>query len=540
MNINDIKKLSREELVELIENLNNRYDLDKPDVDIRLADFRTMVESAYDIIFTIDKDRRIQYTNKAWREAFPTRSSEPGKVYTDYLHEIELERGNMVVDSVLKNGQVFNNELLKIYENGKPYYFVTNFSPIYTKNDEIVGLIAIMRNYTEQYQIQRKLKENSKILEEKVKEQIKQAEELRNLRDLNEEIINNAPIGMFMVDPSGIVINENPKLSEIMVREPNSLVGVNVIAYSGFIEAGFTSLFEQAVATKKTTRINEAIYIPMSGMTELVVNVTFDPILSRNGVVEKVLVMFEDVTEEVKIRHRISRTEKMIELGMLASGVASELKNHINNMVMDLNFVDTNVDEYSPAVEYIDSLKKELERIKNISEQLLSLAVIDERDKELCELNKMVTGHPVDVMINRLKKDGYDVQVKLPEDSPEVMATPGQIQQLLLQFLENAEDAIDPTGKITIEVDSAATEEGPYAVMTISDDGVGIPEENLKKVFQPFFTTKGKKGTGLGLMIVMNIISNLGGTIGVKTKPGEGTSIRVVLPQVIKKGGLTV
>lgn len=534
MNIDDLKKLGKEELLELIENLQKRYEFDLNSPEIKAIDFRTMVESAYDIVFTIDKDRRIQYTNKAWKDAFPTRDSSPGRVYTEYLHEIELERGNMVVDSVLKNGQVFRNELLKIYENGKPYYFVTNFSPIYDKNEEIVGLIAIMRNYTEQYQIQRKLKENSKILEEKVKEQIKQAEELRNLRDLNEEIINNAPIGMFMVDPSGIVISENPRLSEIMVREPNALVGMNIIKYSGFIESGFTALFEQAVATKKTTKINEVKYIPVSGMKELVVNVTFDPIIARNGIVEKMLVMFEDVTEEVRIRHKISRTEKMTELGMLASGVASELKNHVNNMAMDLNFVDTNVDEHSPAEEYIDSLKKELERIKNISEQLLSLAVIDERDKETCELNKIVTGHPVDVFINRLRKEGYNVGVKLPDMSPEVMATQGQIQQLLLQFLENAEDAVDPTGRISIEVDSVKAEDCSYAVLTVSDDGMGIPEENIKKVFQPFFTTKGKKGTGLGLMIAMNIISNLGGTIGIKTKPGEGTSIRVVLPQIKK------
>lgn len=534
MNTNDLKKLSREELIEHIENLYKRYEFDPAAPDAKAIDFRTMVESAYDIIFMIDKECRIQYTNKAWKEIFTSRDSTLGRVYTDYLHEIEIERGNMVVDSVLKNGQIFDNELLKIYENGKPYYFVTNFSPIYEKNGEISGLIAIMRNYTEQYQIQRKLKENSRILEEKVKEQIKQAEELRNLRDLNEEIINNAPIGMFMVDPSGIVINENPMLSEIMVREPNSLIGVNIIKYSGFIESGFTLLFEQAVTTKKTMKSNEVRYIPISGMRELVVNVTFDPILSRTGIVEKVLIMIEDVTEEVRIRNKISRTEKMTELGMLASGVASELKNHVNNMAMDLNFVDTNVDEYSPAVEYIDSLKKELERIKTISEQLLSLAVIDERDKEICEVNKIVTGHPVDVFTNRLKKEGFNVQIKLPEESPEVMATPGQIQQILLQFLENAEDAVDPTGKISIEVESVKADDYGYAVITVSDDGMGIPEENLKKVFQPFFTTKGKKGTGLGLMIVMNIIGNLGGTIGVKTKPGEGTSIRVVLPQVKK------
>jgi len=534
MNLNDIKQLSKEELLDLVENLHKRYDFSLSGTEMKNIDFRTMVESAYDIIFIIDKERRIQYTNKAWKTAFPTRDPNLGKLYTDYLHEIEIERGNMVVDSVLKNGQTFSNELLKIYENGKPCYFVTNFSPMYDKNGEITGLIAIMRDYTELHMIQKKYKENSRILEEKVKEQIKQAEELRNLRDLNEEIIKNAPIGMFMVDPSGIVISENPMLSVIMVREKNSLVGMNVIQYSGFIEAGFTALFDQAVATKKTTRINEARYIPMSGMKELVLNVTFDPIMSRSGIVEKVLVMFEDVTEEVKIRHKISRSEKMTELGMLASGVASELKNHINNMAMDLNFVDTNVDDYSPAQEYIDSLKRELERIKSISEQLLSLAVIDERDKETCEINKIVTGHPVDVFINRLKKEGFNVDVQLPEVSPEVSATPGQLQQIFIQFLENAEDAVDPTGKISISVDSIKGEESDYAIITISDDGMGIPEEHLKKVFQPFYTTKGKKGTGLGLMIVMNILSNLGGTIGIKTGPGEGTSIRVVLPQVKK------
>jgi PAS domain S-box-containing protein len=534
MNINELKKLSREELIEYIENLNKWYDLDTSGIDLRLADFRTMVESAYDIIFTLDKDRRVQYRNKAWLETFPSRPAEIGKLYTEYLHEIELERGNMVLDSVLKDGQIFDNELLRIYEDGKPIYFVTNFSPIRAGNEEIVGLLAIMRNYTEQHQTQKKLKENTKILEEKVKEQIKQAEELRNLRDLNEEIINNAPIGLFIVDPSGIVILENPKLSEIMVREPNSLVGVNVIAYSGFIEAGFTALFEQALATKKTTRINEARYIPISGKRELVLSLTFDPIISRSGVVEKVLVMLEDVTEEVNNRHSINRAEKMTALGVLASGVASELKTYINNMAMDLNFVDTNVDEYSPAAEYIDSLKKELERIKTISEQLLSLAVIDERDKEVCELNKIVNGHPVDVIINRLRKEGYDVHVNLPDESPEVLATPSQLQQLLIQFIENAEDAIAPTGYILIDVESVKNAEGSYAVLTITDDGMGMPEENLKKVFQPFFTTKGKKGTGLGLMIVMNIIANLGGTIGVKTKPGEGTSIRVVLPQAKK------
>lgn len=532
MGIENLKKKSHEELIDIIEKLNQQYEIGIDDSEeFKSVDFRTIVESAYDIIFVINKDMRIQYTNKAWKDALSSRDATPGRLYTDYLHEIELERGNFVVESVLKKGQVFRNELLKIYENGKPYYFMTNFSPIKSKAGEIIALIGVMRNYTEQYQMQKKLKENSRILEDKVQEQIKQAEELKNLRDLNEDIINNAPIGMFMVDSSGIVINENPILSKIMVRERNSLIGVNIIKYSGFIDAGFTRIFEEVLFSKKTIKANEIRYIPISGLTELVVNVTFDPILNRSGNVERVLIMIEDVTEQVQARVRANRNEKMSALGLLASGVASELKGHINKMVMDLNFVDTNVEEHSPAVEYVDSLKKELERIKTISEQLLALSVIDEREKDICDLNKIVTGHPIDVFTNRLKNDGVNVVINLSEESPEIVATPNQIQQLLVQFLENAEDAIEPDGTIEISVESVAEGNDAYAVLTVSDNGMGIPEEHMKKIFQPFYTTKGKKGTGLGLMIAMNIISNLGGTIGVKTEPGVGTSFRVVLPQ---------
>jgi two-component system NtrC family sensor kinase len=335
-----------------------------------------------------------------------------------------------------------------------------------------------------------------------------------------------------MVDPSGIVLSENPILSEIMMRPANSLVGVNIIKYQGFVESGFTSDFNKVLNTKRIIKVYEKKYIPISEKTEVVINVTFDPIINNSGSVDKVLIMIEDITEHYNIRKKISRTEKMGALGILASGVASELKGHINKMVMDLNFIDTNVDERSPAIEYIDSMKIELERIKNISEQLLSLAIIDERNKEKCELNKVVTTHPVDVFINKIKNNGHDVEVILPEISPEVMATQNQIQQLLIQFLENSEDAFIDNGKITLKIESVKTDENSYAVITLTDNGMGIPKENVSKIFQPFFTTKGKKGTGLGLMIATSIVGNIGGSIGVKSNSGEGTSIRVVIPQI--------
>ena len=528
----NLENLSKEELIRIIKNSDREQEKEFNISDFNVYNFSDLMDSASDIVCVVDKNYKIQYLNEVWRQTFPSRISEPGKNYREYFQEAELERSNYVVDFVLNKGQILRDEFLKIYEGDQPHYFMTNFSPIKSKSGEVLGLIGIMRNFTKQYHIRKKLKENTLILEDKVQEQIRQAEELKKLHNLNEEIITNAPFGMFMIDPSGIVLSENPILSEIMVRPPNSLVGVNIIKYQGFVDSGFTSIFNKVLNTKKLVKVYEQKYVPISEKTELIINVTFDPILNSLGSVERVLIIIEDITEHYNIRKKISRTEKMGALGILASGVASELKGHINKMVMDLNFIDTNLDEHSPAVEYIDSMKIELERIKNISEQLLSLAIIDERDKEKCDLNKVVASHPVDVFINKIKNDGHDVEVILPEISPEVMATPNQIQQLLIQFLENSEDAFIDNGKITIKVESVQADDNSYAVITLTDNGMGIPKENVSKIFQPFFTTKGKKGTGLGLMIATSIVGNIGGSIGVKSNSGEGTSIRVVIPQI--------
>lgn len=103
MDTESLKKLSNEELISIIEKLNKQYEIDMDgDVDFKSVDFRAIVEAAYDIIFVVDKDMKVQYANKAWKDALSTRDTTPGRLYTDYLHEIELERGNFVVESVLK------------------------------------------------------------------------------------------------------------------------------------------------------------------------------------------------------------------------------------------------------------------------------------------------------------------------------------------------------------------------------------------------------------------------------------------------------
>ncbi len=534
MNSEELRGLSKEELIRTVLDLQTKGCIESSEIS-KYISYRDLLESASDIIFVLDKSEHLVYLNSAWHILFPSRNEEKfGEHYQNYIPIDKKDRAKDVFSAVIDKGAVFENEVMKTFdENGNVLYFSSSFSPIRAESGEIIGLIGIMKNITQQYLAQKKLKENSRILEAKVKEQIFQAEELKNLRDLNEEIIRNVPIGILMMDPSGIMIMENPTLKRIMGRkQEETIVGVNLLEYSGFIEGGFTKIFEQAVRERKTIRVSNAPYRPIAGGSELVINVIMDPSLDKNGSVEKVIIMVEDITEQAKITKRMNRAEKLSALGVLASGVASELKNYINKMVMDLNFVENNIDRDNPAAEYVDSLQKDVERIKNISEQLVSLSSVDEGEKEICELNKLLTSHPVEVFLKRLRNDGFEIEVTPSFEEPAVQATQNQLQQMLLQFLENSEEAMPDKGKISITISTIVEGGIKYALMTVTDTGLGIPEESFKKIFQPFFTTKGKSATGLGLMIVSAIVENLGGCIGIKSKPGEGTAIRIALPIV--------
>ncbi len=532
----NLLKLTKEELIARIRGESsgkNPHDLIDNDMSI---DFRSLLEAASDIIFIIDKNGHLKYINSAWQKFYPSRLKDSlGKNYTEYIPDFEKSRAIFVFDSVIKEGHIFQDEIMKTSdEKGNDVYFNISFSPIRHKDSgAISGMLGIMRNITENYLMEKRLKKNTKMLEDKVKEQIRQAQELKELRDFNEEFIYNAPIGILMMDPSGIILSENPTLKKIMGREAgDSVVGVNLLYYEGFIESGFDIIFREGLEKKKTIKAYETRYIPIAKNRELSINLTMTPILEKGGGVEKVIVMVEDVTDQVRISRKMHRADKVSSLGFLASGVASELKDHINKMFMDLNFIALNVDERNPAFEYIPSMKNDLERIKGISEQLLSLAATDETEKESIEINKILTSHTIEVVINRIKGKGIDMEIVLSKSNPIVNATQNQLQQLLIQLIENAEEAISENrrGKIKIMISTHIADDARVAAISISDTGIGISEENIKKIFRPFYSTKGKQATGLGMMIVSAILGNLGGTIGVKSLPAVGTTFKITLP----------
>jgi two-component system, cell cycle sensor histidine kinase and response regulator CckA len=529
-----LENYTKEELIDEIEKLRGKIKSDCGPTGYSLINFKTLLEATTDVVFVLDTDQNMIYRNSAWYEFFPKKEEENGKFYRNYIPENELERTDYIFSSVLKEGKSYKNEIMKaIISSGDPKYFSISFSPIKKDNEEIAGLIGIMKNITERFLTQKQLKESKKVLEEKAVEQIKQSEEIKELRDLNDEIINNAPIGIFMMDLSGIMLSENAALRQMMGREPHeSIVGYNLMDYPNFKKSGFGKLFERCKLEKKTVKDNNRRYMPIANKREIIINITMDPIINSAGSVEKVIVMVDDNTEQALITERFQTAEKFSAIGHLASGVASELKDPINKMVMDLNFVSNNVNEDNPAHEYIGSMKSALKKIKNMSDQLLTLSRPGEGDKEDVDINKLLTTHPFDVVYNRMKEEGFEVVIETSDTNPLVRATPSQLRRILSEIIENAEEAMPEKGRLSITTGDISTDTGPFVMITISDTGIGMPEENLKRIFNPFFTTKGHEATGLGLLTASNVVENLGGFIGVKSSPSEGTSFRITLPIV--------
>ena len=528
----DLNSLSREELIQLVKELRSQAEIPYNEIHPLHISYKSLVEAASDFVFVLDIGENLVYRNASWEKLFATvKDKDLGLHYTEYFPVAEKERITQTFNKIFHNELVLRNELVKTYSSsGNVLYFIVSLSPIRDEKGEVTGLVGIMNEATDRILTQRRLKENTKILEEKVKEQIGQAEEYKKLYALNQDIVNNAPIGIFLMDRSGVMLSENPVLKKTMQYENETRVGMNLLEYEGFIKSGMSAKFEACLRDKKTVRENAVSYLPVSGKGELIIDYVMSPLLDERGAVNRVIVMVLDNTEQARIARRARRAEKLSSMGFLAAGVALKIQKPIDKMYMDINFVQNNVDRSSAAREYIESLKAELHGLKNVSEQLLALSQQEESAHTRSEINKVITTHPLDVLVNRLRSNGYDVVINLPQVSPMVKGGKSQLKQVLFDMIENASEAMPDKGTITISVEPIETEEGPFATITISDQGIGIPEDNLKRIFKPFFTTKGENATGLGLMIAASVVENLGGTVGVRSKPGQGTSFKIALP----------
>ncbi|MBN2403841.1 MAG: PAS domain-containing protein [Spirochaetes bacterium] len=354
---------------------------------------------------------------------------------------------------------------------------------------------------------------------------------INKLSSLGEEVINNFPTGIFVINPSGDVLIENPALKNIFGSEAeHANVGLEIY---NFIKSDsqLQQYMDMATSIKKSVKIDRLKYSLHDNESEKILTIWIVPILDQLKSIKYYFFLVEDMTEHTLRDSKIQRAERLSVMGILASGIAEEIKYPLSHIMINLDFVERNTSEDSPMRSYIQAIKDDLSRIKFVSKQIRDLSLPHrEDDKEIYEVTKLFSSHPIKVKLNVLKERGISIKTIFPDISPKIKANENQLIQAMIHILQNAAEAMPEEGTLLISVDALNENGNDIVLITIADTGFGISKENLANIFKPFFTTKGHSATGLGLMVSYSIIDNLGGAIGIKSKPGVGTSVRIALP----------
>jgi two-component system cell cycle sensor histidine kinase/response regulator CckA len=391
-------------------------------------------------------------------------------------------------------------------------------APIKSAEDEYYGRVWFFRDITERKRADDALRES----EERYRDLVENAHDIIYTHDLegNYTSINKAGERItgytreecLALNLAATVAPEDlPKTREMLRRK---IVGEKVTAY------------DMVIIAKDGHRV------AVEANTKLVY---------QDGVPVGVQGIARDVTERKQLEEQLRQSQKMEAIGQLAGGVAHDFNNLLTAINGYSSLALQRLEDGHPIRSYLEEVKKAGDRATNLTRQLLAFGRKQILQPLAINLNGVVAD--MNKMLRHLIGEDIVLTAKLDAGVGKVMADPSQIEQVLVNLIVNARDAMPRGGNLTIETRNVELDEqygskhvgvapGKYVLLAVSDTGEGMSEEVRHRVFEPFFTTKEKgKGTGLGLSTVYGIVKQSGGNVWIYSEPGRGTTFKVYLPQ---------
>ncbi len=277
----------------------------------------------------------------------------------------------------------------------------------------------------------------------------------------------------------------------------------------------------------------------------LIRDVSGEPVGVR-GVGRDVTVRLKAEKERENLVAQLQRAQKMEAIGMLAGGVAHDLNNVLSGIVSYPDLLLMQVAEDSPLRKPLETVRQSGHKAAAIVQDLLSMARRGVTTKDVVNLNRIVAEYLTSPEYDKLRSQHERVRIEtdLQEDLLRVMGSPVHLSKTIMNLVSNAAEAMPGGGTIRIKTENRYMDravggyddvsEGEYVVLTLSDTGVGISEEDRERIFEPFYTKKkmGNSGTGLGMAVVWGTVKDHGGTIDLESREGEGTTFTLYFPVV--------
>ncbi len=356
------------------------------------------------------------------------------------------------------------------------------------------------------------------------------AEQFSRLKEHSENTIESLDTGILVVDLDGKVVRWNRSLERLYGVSRSDALGCPIedLFPTSFQDVLVASLGEAWWSRAEATGVSRLNLVNRRDETK-VVKLRLAPFVSGTGETQGTIVIFEDVTEKVGLETQLRLREKMVSLGLLAAGVAHEVNTPLTGISSFTQMLLEQTEKNDPRAKLLEKVERQTERASKIVNNLLNFARQGRSNFVPVDLNEQVQD-VLSLLEHQLKRARVQVRLELSEDLPRVLGDENKLQQVFLNLFLNAQDAMPSGGWLTIKTGHR----GSGVSVEVSDTGQGISRDDVKRIYDPFFTTKkgGRSGTGLGLSITYGIVQEHSGHIGVHSAVGKGTRFRIELPAV--------
>ena len=345
-------------------------------------------------------------------------------------------------------------------------------------------------------------------------------------------MIETLPSPIIVCDTAGTIVSHNAAASEFFRevlparRGSPSLLGCEARDCFPDFTTTLDPLFLRAITERSTCQLDEVRLFAARGADRFV-SMTVQPIVADSSVLY-LMVSLLDVTQRVFAREHQEHLQRMESVGALAGGLAHDVNNILFAIGGHAALLRDRPDMTPDALEELDRIDAAIERARALTGKLLTFA----RGGSLARVPVSVNEVVLDTvkMISASLGRGIEVELSLDPQQPLVLADPGGLQQVVLNFCVNARDAMEGNGRLRIR--TARRESA--VILEVDDTGPGIAEDIRPRIFEPFFTTKREHGTGLGLSVVYGLVKNFGGTVAAGAATLGGARFTVRLPTIAK------
>ena len=492
---------------------------------------KALLDNIPDAAWLKDNESRFMAVNEAFAKAVGYSSEDVvGKTDFEIWPKELAETYRSEDQDVILTKQKKLIEQSFVFRNGKVIWVEKIKTPIINDKNEVIGTVGISHDITQRKQTEQELRENE-----------------RRYQSLYQEFLalfDAVPENMHLISPDLRLIWINQASAASLNKNRSDLIG----QYCYHVRHSRSEPCE-ACPVQRTFHSKSPEFDEVTTPDGVIWELRAAPILDEQGEVKSAVELDRDITQKKKaaqemtsLQEQLRHAQKMEAVGRLAGGVAHDF----NNL---LTVIQVNTEMSLRELRKDDSLRSRLEEITqateraaNLTRHLLAFSRRQVLNLKVINLNFIL--EDLGEMLRRIIGEEIELITSFADDLGRVKADPGEIEQVIINLAVNARDAMPHGGTLTIATANAELDEqyirrhlgtlpGSYVVVSVTDTGVGIPEEIHEQIFDPFFTTKEKgKGTGLGLATVYGIVKQSGGDVHLYSEPGKGTMFKVYLPRV--------